>query len=169
MTTHLDNEPAHTFVQYDPAMGRRILIAISVAVATSVALAGCSSTLSTNPARTAAQSDTQQWIKDAASAVATPPPSSEVKTSGYENCRSDHGYFVTKSEWRTVAQLTVPRASQSAAMKDIVASFAGRGWTSKTTAGILTLTGPKSARGLIRVESGGDASLDISAVSACYS
>jgi hypothetical protein len=149
-------------------MIRRALASLGVVALTVTVLAGCAATANGNPARTAAEADTTQWIRDAASAI-SPTPASEVKSSGYENCRTDHGYFVTKSEWRTVAQLTVPMADQAAATKAIATSFTAKGWSPKTTAGILTLTGPKGDRGQIRVETGGATDLDVAALSACYS
>ncbi len=149
-------------------MGRRGILTVSIAVASVLALAGCSSTTGGSSGRSAAQGQATQWIRDAASAV-SPAPASQVKSSAYENCRSDHGYFVTRSEWRTVAQFSIPGSQQAAATKAIASAFEAQGWKGKTVAGILTLTGPKSARGQIRLETGGGSALDVSAISACYS
>ncbi len=149
-------------------MIRRALASVAIAGLALMALAACGSTGSNSSARAAAETQTETWISDAAQAVSSPSPSAQVKSSTFENCRNDHGFFVTTSEWRQVVELKVPASGQVDAQGGIETAFRDRGWTAKTTSGILTLTGPKSARGQIRVESGGDSTLVIAAVSACY-
>ena len=149
-------------------MTRRVLASVAIAALALTLLGACSSSSSNTSDRAAAEKQTTMWIADAASAVSLPSPSAQVRSSTFENCRSDHGFFVTSSEWRQVVELTVPASGQVNAQGAIETAFRDRGWTSKTKSGILTLTGPKSARGEIRVESGGDATLVIAAISACY-
>jgi hypothetical protein len=150
-------------------MQKRVPAAILTAALTVVSVAGCQSITPGTLTRTQAQTDVAAWTRDAETALGS--PTSAVRFDGYETCRSDHGYFTTSSEWRTVTSLGVPRPRQSAAISTLSAAFVGRTWSTATSSTLVRLSGPKGARhlGLIEIERGGAATLVITVISPCYS
>ena len=154
---------------YDPRMNKRVAFAIVTAVLAFVSLAGCQAVKPGTFTRADAQADVAVWTHDAETAVGS--PSTDTRSDGYETCRTDHGYFTTSSQWRTITYLTVPQKRQTAAISTLSAAFVALKWKSVTSAGLVTLSGPKGAShaGLIRVERGDESTLVISVVSPCYS
>ncbi|MEJ1229550.1 MAG: hypothetical protein WDM88_01215 [Galbitalea sp.] len=144
-----------------------LVLACSVAV---VGLAGCSAVRSGGFDRADARSQTAAWSQQALHAVASPPPESTVKWNGYENCRSDPGFFSTTSQWRLITYAAVASGRQSRAIDAIVRSFKRDGWTSWSSRGTVTLNGPRRPghRGAIRLDTAGPAQIAIQVVSGCY-
>jgi hypothetical protein len=138
-----------------------------IAAALVLGLAGCSTSTGYN--RTDAKADVAKWLQNVESSAdsghATP------KSETFIACSADHAYFVTTWQWRTVAQLTVPKAKQDAALAAIRSAFESSHWTSSTSGEGLTLTGPVTddGRAQILVAPDNDAVVTISVTSACYS
>jgi hypothetical protein len=147
---------------------RTAVTASAIAAALVLGLAGCSTSTGYN--RTDAKADVAKWLHNVESSAdsgqATP------RSDTFITCNADHAYFVTTWQWRTVAQLTVPKAKQDAALADIRSAFESSHWTASTSGEGLTLTGPatKDGRGQILVApDDADAVVTISVTSACYS
>jgi hypothetical protein len=141
-----------------------VLVALALA-----GLSGCQAEGSGGFTRAGAQTDVDRWTRQAEAALGSPTAS--IRASGFETCRTDHSYFTTSFEWRTITNLSVPAAQQSAAISTVSAVFAANGWVRSTPGGLVTLTGPTTQRrrGLIRLETGGASTLVIAVLSACYS
>jgi hypothetical protein len=118
--------------------------------------------------RADAQADVAGWTRSAEKAADSPTASTIA--NGYETCRTDTGYFTTSFQWRTITNLRIAASQQGAATAAISAAFAADGWAAKTSAGVVTLTGPKSAtrRGVVRIETAGGSELAVSVISPCY-
>jgi hypothetical protein len=149
-------------------MQKRGTVAVVLAALALLGLAGCQAVKPGTFTRADAQADVSAWTQDAQTAVGS--PSADTRSDGYETCRTDHGFFTTTSQWRTITYLTVPKKRQAAAISTLSAAFVARNWTSTTSGGSVSLSGPKGASrtGLIRVERGGGSTLVISVVSPCY-
>jgi hypothetical protein len=154
-------------------MQKRVVLrsysAIVLAALALVSLSGCQAVTSGGFTRVSAQADVDGWTHEAE--IALKSPTAGVRASGYETCRTDRGFFTTSWEWRTITNLSVPAARQSAAISTLTAAFTATGWTRSNPAGLVTLTGPtgERRRGLIRLENGGASTLIISVISPCYS
>jgi hypothetical protein len=118
--------------------------------------------------RTAAQADVAAWTRQAEAAAGAPAAS--TRSDGYEACRTDTGLFIMRFQWRTITDLAVAQSNQSAVTSDIAAAFDSHGWAEKDSPGLVTLTGPKSAkrRGVVGIQTAGDSQLSISIISPCY-
>jgi hypothetical protein len=143
------------------------MTATAIAAALVLGLAGCSASTGYN--RTDAKADVAKWLQNVESTAdsghATP------RSETFITCNADHAYFVTTWQWRTVAQLTVPKAKQDAVLADIRSAFESSHWTSSTSDTVLTLTGPATddGRAQILVAPDDNALVTISVTSACYS
>jgi hypothetical protein len=120
--------------------------------------------------RTLATADVANWTRQAVDAVTSPPPSASTKLDAFETCRSDTGFFTMSYQWRTITNVGVPLARQSAATRAIENSFEAGGWTVSHPGGLVSLAGPKAGKlkGLITIQTAGDSQLSISVVSPCY-
>jgi hypothetical protein len=153
---------------YDPRMRKRGLGVTVLAALVVLGLAGCQASSPGALTRSGAQSDVATWTHDAETALGS--PKARVQFDGFEACRTDHSYFTTSSEWRTVTLLSVPKARQAAAITALSADFVARNWSTATSNGFVNLSGPKNARhrGLVRIERDGDSMLAITVISPCY-
>ncbi|HEY2644519.1 MAG TPA: hypothetical protein VGI56_12270 [Galbitalea sp.] len=146
---------------------RAIFAATAVGVAAILVLAGCSA--SSGYHRTDAKADVATWVHDAESSAA--PRQSKVKADYFIACDADHAYFVTTWQWRTIAELTLPKSRQAEAISEIKSAFEASRWKSETNGDVLTLTGPLTddGRAQIIVQPDDQSGLSVIVTSACYS
>jgi hypothetical protein len=153
---------------YDRGMHKRVFAAAAVALAALSVLAGCQAK-SGAFTRSDAIASVATWTRSAESAAGS--PRGAAVSAGSENCRSDTGFLVTHFQWRTITDLAIPRGKQATAIAAITKAFADAGWSARTKAEIVSMSGPKDAkrRGIVRLESGGDSRLSVAVTSPCFS
>jgi hypothetical protein len=141
-----------------------LLVALALA-----SLSGCSAVTSGGFTSADARTAVAAWTHEAETTLGSPTAS--VRASGYETCRTDHGFFTTSWEWRTITNLSVPAASQTSAISTVSTAFTASGWVRSNPRGLVTLTGPTNERrrGLVHIETGGASTLVIWVISPCYS
>jgi len=149
-------------------MRKRVVGGVILSALALGGLSGCQAVAPGGFTRATAQADVAGWTHDAQKALGSPAAS--IRANDFETCRTDHSYFSTSFEWRTITNLSVPAARQAAAIRTLASAFVASGWVRSNPDGLVTLTGPTDARrrGLIRVEYGGASTLVLSVLSPCY-
>ncbi|HEX4057486.1 MAG TPA: hypothetical protein VHX87_04105 [Galbitalea sp.] len=148
----------------------RVISAFAVSLVLVGSLAGCQATGPGSFTRSEAQTDVAKWTTLAVRAVGSPATTSQTKLNAFEACRSDHGFFTTTLQWRTITNIDVPASRQVAVTRVIEKAFEQAGWRASTPQGFVTLTGPdnEKRRGAILIQTAGATQLAISVVSPCY-